>query len=755
MADEIKKVISVDLGNTATSLRDYKKHIDDLKGSLLQLDETSEEYEKISKEITNEQNKLNEVMKVGKTTTDAAEGSYNHLAQTMAELKKQWKATTDEVERNELGAKILDINNQLKELDASTGNYQRNVGDYSNAFEQAFDKCLDGIQTLDGPLAQLGGTVKNMIPIIKSINSTALSGLSGIKKGIASTGIGILVVALGTIISHWEDIAEATDKAIRKAIDYKEVVNNIKELTKQLKESTEQIKLWSSAFDQAHKLRVAQGMDENESLQILYDETEKLIKQKEEELRLNKDNSDAIEREVKFIKRRISDNQVLIDQGGIDLKTRKKLKEEIKDLNKQLEEYNDSTSDVSKANEELNNEIKEQRDLLKSIDSQMQINSATAKKSAEDKAKEELKAEKEKNQKIAKERAEAAKKAKEELEKESKSILDTLHKNTTDELTLLRERYEKELEILNKTGKDTVSYTEWYENEVRRIRQESNDLYIENLKNQKFTEEELKSEQLLFENEMSEKIVDNKLFELDEKERLAQRDYEISQNLLQYKIDFISSELEEYQGSIEVKIELEQELDSYRQEFANNERKRAKETAEYKINKEKEASEITKQSWKSASSSISSILGSLSDLMEEGSEEQKNLQIAETTINTLSGAIAAYQSMAGIPYVGPALGAAAAAAVTIAGIANINKIKSTNMNGNNSGASVSPPQISTPTMTTVNPLLDEQQDLNRMEMSGLQGDSSKTQQNLRVYVVDQDIRDANYKASVVESNATY
>ena len=111
--------------------------------------------------------------------------------------------------------------------------------------------------------------------------------------------------------------------------------------------------------------------------------------------------------------------------------------------------------------------------------------------------------------------------------------------------------------------------------------------------------------------------------------------------------------------------------------------------------------------------------------------------------------------MAGIPYVGPALGAAAAAAVTIAGIANINKIKSTNMNGNNSGASVSPPQISTPTMTTVNPLLDEQQDLNRMEMSGLQGDSSKTQQNLRVYVVDQDIRDANYKASVVESNATY
>ena len=58
-------------------------------------------------------------------------------------------------------------------------------------------------------------------------------------------------------------------------------------------------------------------------------------------------------------------------------------------------------------------------------------------------------------------------------------------------------------------------------------------------------------------------------------------------------------------------------------------------------------------------------------------------------------------------------------------------------------------------MTTVNPLLDEQQDLNRLEMSGIQGDSTKEQQNLRVYVVDQDIRDANYRASVVESNSTF
>ena len=751
--NEIKKVITVDLGNTSTTLKEYKKHIDDLRGSLLQLDESSEEYTKIAQEIVEEQNKLNDVMKVGKQTTDAAEGSYNQLAQTMSELKKQWKATGDEAERNELGAKILDINNQLKELDASTGNYQRNVGDYSNAFEQAFDKCLDGINKLDGPLSELGGTVKNMLPIIKSINSTALAGLSGIKKGIASTGIGLLVVALGTIIAHWEDIAKATEKAIRKATDYKGVVDNIKEITDKLKESTKQIELWSSAFDQAHKLRVSQGMDENESLQILYDETEKLINQTKVEIGLEKEKSDAVENEIKLIKRRISDNEVLLAQGGLDLKTRRRLKEEIKDYNKQLETYQDNTSDVSKANEDLNKKLEEQEKLLSSIDNEMQINAATAQKAAKDKAESDAKAAAEENAKLAKERAEAAKKAKEDLEKESQTILDTLHKSTTDQLTLLREQYEKELEILKKAGKDTADYTQWYENEVIRIRQEAADTSNEIEKEKYFTDKELKSEQLLFENEISERIVKNKIEELDEKERIAQREYEINQKLLQDKIDFLTIELEEYEGTVEAKLGLEQELDSYRQQYSNNERKRSKETAEYKSEREKEAAEITKTAWKSASSSISSILGSLSDLMEEGSEEQKALAIMETTINTLSGAIAAYKSMAGIPYVGPFLGAAAAAAVAAAGIANINKIKSTTKD--NDSSSVSSPQVQAPTMTAVSPLLDETSDINRMNMSGMQGNSSKEQQNLRVYVVDQDIRDANNKAEVVEENATF
>ena len=47
MAEEVKKIITVEVGKSITSIRDFKKHIDDLRGSLLGLNEESEEYKSI------------------------------------------------------------------------------------------------------------------------------------------------------------------------------------------------------------------------------------------------------------------------------------------------------------------------------------------------------------------------------------------------------------------------------------------------------------------------------------------------------------------------------------------------------------------------------------------------------------------------------------------------------------------------------------------------------------------------------------
>ena len=170
MADEIKKVIEVDVsgaldsiddlrdevvsaGYSFKSLGDAKKYIDRLRASLIDLDETSEEYAERVDEIDKVQDKLNKAMKATGDKTKDAEGSYNALSKQMSELKKAFKATNDEAEREVLAKQIVNINDQLKEMDASIGNYQRNVGNYEAAFTKGLSGIADKLEALGNPLA--------------------------------------------------------------------------------------------------------------------------------------------------------------------------------------------------------------------------------------------------------------------------------------------------------------------------------------------------------------------------------------------------------------------------------------------------------------------------------------------------------------------------------------------------------------------------------------------------------------------------
>ena len=66
-------------------------------------------------------------------------------------------------------------------------------------------------------------------------------------------------------------------------------------------------------------------------------------------------------------------------------------------------------------------------------------------------------------------------------------------------------------------------------------------------------------------------------------------------------------------------------------------------------------------------------------------EKNKKIQIAQAYIATFQSAVQAYGAMAGIPVVGPVLGAIAAAAAIVAGLANVSKIKSTEYESSGGG----------------------------------------------------------------------
>lgn len=73
--------------------------------------------------------------------------------------------------------------------------------------------------------------------------------------------------------------------------------------------------------------------------------------------------------------------------------------------------------------------------------------------------------------------------------------------------------------------------------------------------------------------------------------------------------------------------------------------------------------------------------GNLATILGKESAAGKAAAIAQTTIDTYKAATAAYSSMAGIPVVGPALGAAAAGAAVVSGLKTVKEITKTKVEG--------------------------------------------------------------------------
>ena len=216
-----------DILRDSGGLKEYKQYVDSLKGSLLNLDKTSEEYKQKSIELTEAQEHLNEVMAIGKNNGEFLEGSYDYLSKQMSELKKEWKATGDAAERARLGEQINSINNQLKDMDASVGVFSRNVGNYSQAYEEAFKAVIGGLDDVDGLLGEVAGNVNSLFPLIKQTTTAATAGLKGIKKAIATTGIGLLIVAVGELAAHFDDVRRAVGITDEKFQEFKSTVTGV------------------------------------------------------------------------------------------------------------------------------------------------------------------------------------------------------------------------------------------------------------------------------------------------------------------------------------------------------------------------------------------------------------------------------------------------------------------------------------------------------------------------------------------------
>lgn len=114
--------------------------------------------------------------------------------------------------------------------------------------------------------------------------------------------------------------------------------------------------------------------------------------------------------------------------------------------------------------------------------------------------------------------------------------------------------------------------------------------------------------------------------------------------------------------------------------ITEEERARLLARVEKKYSEDKKKYELSQ--WKQSLSAFDDFQNNLLVLARTGNKElaavYKAAAIANTIVKTYESATSAYAAMASIPYVGPALGTAAAAAAIAAGLANVQVISSTN-----------------------------------------------------------------------------
>ena len=745
MAEKVD-IIDIDI----TTLKDLREEVKKLQKDLENCAIGSEEFNETLEQLTQTQEALKKATKSNSKEIEAAEGSYDFLAKKMAELKKVWKATADEVEKSKLGEEISDINTQLKEMDASLGNYQRNVGNYGAAFEgvtmkidgntASFERniettrgALDSFDLLEGGLRAIGieggivdkvmskvdGAMKftNGLKAIKetaaglktmslatkattveteglaaaqgvnaAATNTATVATNGFKKALITTGIGAIIVAIGTLIAYWDDLTDLIKGSGDEAeIAAKKVANLISVLDKMDRD-----------IELSIRIDEANGATEEEILK-------KRIEGIQQQLKMVQD---AMDEETDFTSEHY---KTLIEKQNALYDALKKNTDDwtVYETKKKKEAQDQQLKDA----DEFNKRRKEQVTELEKFKEQLYQNSLNS----EDK---ELRQRELTYQNDAN-------KLKEWLNKKYIS-----QEEYTALSTQLDEQYNKDrIEIRKKYGEPILESIDLEIGKKGELIDA--DAYL-----RKNREENEEANQLELEN------LTKKIEALDNLTNATDAVGVAMQTLSELDVDGLSSQWSEAFYRVGDTIQ------KVKEGIIDLNSNTGKAGDKWKI-----YGNMAVAGLGAASSMMNALAEQQDETSEEGFEKQKKLQIASATVSMLQGMVGAFsQSMAAFAFpLGPIIGAAMSALVAATGIMQINQIKKQRFDGGDSGTIASTPSAS-PSVTAVKAMGGPAVN----PVTNIEGASTEgTVQESRVWVSETDITDTQKKVRTVESESTY
>ena len=330
---------------------------------------------------------------------------------------------------------------------------------------------------------------------------------------------------------------------------------------------------------------------------------------------------------------------------------------------------------------------------------------------------------------------------KKDYEEDVKTLQDALKKKLISQEDFqnkseaLKDKYDEAVTKQNQKVSDEISQNRMSEGESQINEKYDNGESLEkqllDLEYDDYADYQLRKQQLA--EETNQKILDNEIKKSQEKITLWQQ------------------ELSDWEGTEEEKAKLQTKIDAEQEKLDKNLVKKQEATMEAQNNITQKNEKKKEKIRDLGNKALSQGLSTATALAGDNAEAQKGIQVADAIINTIAGAVGAFQGITkDTGGWGIALATATAAMVTAAGMANVKEIIDTKIpGGDGSGSAASTaPSINA---SSVASLTDSTQAVNTV----IGDETIQAMSDQRVYVVESDITSTQKKVEVAENGNNF
>ena len=635
------------------------------------------------------------------------------------------QATADQIKQQagrvaELKDKIDDTNDAVKAM-TGAGQFQ--------AFGRAISAAAGGFTALQGAITLAGGETKDLQETMvklqaalaisqgisqledlgnafSNVKRVAVNAFTAIKTAIGSTGIGLLVVALGAIVAYWDEIKAAVSGVSEEQNNLnRETAQNLKlnqDNLEAIEGSEEVLKMQGKTEEEIYDLKIGQ-----------YDATIETARASLENARITKTaqvdaakrNKEILQGFIRFLFAPLSLILATVDQIGKALNKDFGLEEKfsggIAEILFDPEEVADKGDETIKEAEKILRQLENKRaSYVNTRRAKIRQENLDAKKDAEDAAKAQEKVVEESLKRTA------------ELKDRNRQLdIDDEKLREIQALKDANRRAEQALQVEIDKYEATKKIRRLTEKEERALAA----LQAELLETQNLNRRMELQAMLIYETEIAKKTEEARRKAAEEFARITKDEF--NQTLLNLEDYYNQQEtliLENARKNEESEIETQKKLRDLRikdlesriiafKDYGVSVTELEKQLAELRLGVAKDEakqrlkidSELFEGVMRTASS-ITTAIGAMQqarmaeeleaagenaakreEIEKKYFEKNKQVQKAETIIDTLTSAVAAYKALAGIPVVGPGLGAIAAAAALVTGYARVREIEAT------------------------------------------------------------------------------